>query len=165
MSPVQTGGVTASRPTDWYGLPALVTDGAAITLMAAGLGAEHTGVFLLGGAGYLLGAPINHIINGRPGRAIGSVFLRQFAAAMAVAIIFVSYTSQGCDSDGSVSKDSCELGLGLVVGGVMLAGAAILDDLRIAHPAPEPTARKRSSLTPGLVLTPNRGFFSLGGSF
>ena len=168
VSPVPaapTAAVAASPPTDWYGLPALVTDGAALALMAAGLGAKHTGLFLLGGAGYLLGAPINHLVNGRPGRAVGSVFLRQFAAAMAVAIVFVSYTSQGCDSDGSVSRDNCELGLGLVAGGLMLAGAAILDDLRIAHPAPEPNARKRSSLTPGLVITPNLGFASLGGSF
>ena len=161
MSPAQA----ASPPTDWYGSPALVTDGAALTLMAAGLGAKHTSLFLLGGAGYLLGAPVNHIINGRPGRAIGSVFLRQFAAALAVAIIFVSYTSQGCDSDGAVSKDNCALGAGLVVGGVTLAGAALLDDLKIAHPAPESAARKHSSLTPSLVITPSLGFLSLGGAF
>jgi hypothetical protein len=168
MSPVQaapTAAVAASPPTDWYGLPALVTDGAALTLMASGLAARNTGLFLLGGAGYLIGAPVNHIINGRPGRAVGSVFLRQFAAAMAVGIIFVSYTSQGCDSDGAVSRDDCELGVGMAAGAVLLAGAAILDDLRIAHPAPEPTARKRSSLTPGLVITPNLGFASLGGAF
>jgi len=157
-----SGGPAAPEPDVWYGTPALVTDGVALSLAMGGLAAKNSGVFLLGAAGYLAGAPINHLINGRTGAAAGSVLLRGAAVSVAGFILWLNYTSQGCDDDGAVDG-RCALWPGLLAGGIALGGAALLDDLLIARTHAPPA--RGVSLAPGVVVTSNLGFVSLGGRF
>ena len=160
--PVPPAGEPA--PDAWYGTPALVTDGVALPLAAGGLAAKNVGLFALGGAGYLVGAPINHLANGRPGAAVGSFFLRQGAVVVAGFIFFANYIGVGCDGDGSVDG-RCEVWPGLLAGGIVLAGATLLDDLLIARTRRRAAPARRVSLAPGVVITPNVGLLSLGGRF
>lgn len=165
-TPAIAPGGSASEETgaQWYGAPALVVDGLALTLGATGFGVRNEGLFLLGTAGYFLGAPLNHLANGRPGAAAGSLMLRALGTGLAVAVFMGDYTSGGCDGDPTADSPSCHRTRALLLGGLVLAAFAILDDVWIAR-TPEPAPRRRAMLTPGLVITPNLAFASLGGSF
>lgn len=151
-------------PSDatWYGAPAAVTDGVSIALMATAWGTKQEGLLLLGGAGYLLGAPIVHLANGRRDRALGSLGLRLLAAGVAAGAVFLDfYASRGCDPD--VGPPCGAPVAGLIAGGAALLGAAILDDWRARTPVAAPPAR--ALLTPSLVVTPQLGLVGVAGRF
>jgi hypothetical protein len=165
VAPGGAEGTPAVTGREWYGAPALVVDGLALTLGATGYGVRNEGLFFLGTAGYFLGAPLNHIVNGRPGAAAGSLILRALGTGLAVAVFIGDYTSGGCDGDPTADSPSCHRTRALLLGGLVLAGFAILDDVRIARAAEAPAPQRRATLAPGLVITPNLGFLSLGGAF
>lgn len=156
---------TSVAGDDWYGLPALVTDGVALTLGATGFGVRNEGLFLLGAAGYFLAAPLNHLANDRPGGAAGSLVLRALASGLATAVFIGVYTSGGCDGDATADAPSCHRESAILLGSLVLAGAAVVDDVWVARRSEPPAPRPRATLTPGLVVTPNLGMVSVGGAF
>ena len=154
----------APSPPRWYGAPALMADGAAIVVAAAGFSERNEGILFLGGTAYLLAGPINHLINRRPGAAVGSFFIRAVASGLAFGLYVVELFSQGCDSDEGASHP-CDYDQAALLGGLVLAGAAIADDVLLARERPRPAAPARVSWRPGLVVAPNLGLVSLGASF
>jgi hypothetical protein len=154
----------APEPARWYGMPAAVVDGISISLAVAGFAGKAGGVFIVGGMGYALAAPINHLANGRGGAAAASFALRALAAGVSFAIFVDRYPSEHCDGD--VYRDQpCQHETTLLLGSLALAAAAILDDALLARARPEPARAARASLAPGFVVGPRAGLVSLGGSF
>lgn len=152
----------ASDPPEanWYGLPALIGDGASFAVAATGFGLKQGGIFLLGGAGYFLAAPINHAVHGHAGAAAGSFLFRALAAGLAGAV-FIGVT-QGCDSD---AGPSCPYGKALALSGVLLAGVAVVDDLRMAREPVPPSRRPAAAIAPRLLIAPGLGSVSFAGAF
>lgn len=161
LLPASTSRQGADPPqATWYGLPALIADGASFAVAATGFGLKQGGIFLLGGAGYFLAAPVNHVLHGHNGAAAGSFLFRALSAGLAGAL-FIGVT-QGCDSD---AGPSCPYGKALAVSGVLLAGVAVLDDLRFARESPQVSRSAAVSVAPRLVITPTLGLLSFAGSF
>jgi hypothetical protein len=158
-----TGAPKLGSPTQpqWYGMPALITDAASLGLGAAAFGAHEEGLFYLGAAGFLLGAPFNHLVHRQYGAAAGSLVLRALASGIAVAVFVADYVHQGCDPD---AGPPCRVGQSAFLGGLVLAAAAVLDDAFVARAAPPPP-RARLSWTPGLAIAPQLGFVSVAGAF
>jgi hypothetical protein len=152
----------AQPPSGWYGGPALLADGLALTVAASGIGAKSEGLFFLGGFGYLLGGPINHLANHHPGAAVGSFFLRAAFSGLAVVLFVADFASQGCDGD---AGPPCHYATGLFLGALALAAGAVIDDAIVARERPRPAPRARVSWAPGLVIAPNLGLVSVGGAF
>ena len=148
----------------WYGAPAAVADGVALVLMASAWGTKQEALLFFGGAGYLLGGPIVHLANGRGERALGSLGLRLLAAGLATgAVVADFYLRRACDPD---AGPPCGAPVtGLIAGGALMLGAAILDDVWLAHGPDLPSPPIRPGLTPSLVVTPQLGLFSVAGRF
>jgi hypothetical protein len=147
----------------WYGAPAAVADGLSLALMGSAWGTKQETLLFLGGAGYLLGGPIGHLANGRGDRALGSFGLRMVAAGIASGAVFADfYLTRGCDPDAGPPCGAPVVGL--VAGGAVMLGAAILDDVWLARgPAASPPAC--AALMPSLVVTSQLGLVSLAGRF
>ena len=147
----------------WYGSPAAVADGLSMVLMGSAWGTKQEALLFLGGAGYLLGAPISHLAHGRGERAAGSFGLRMVAAGLAASAVFADfYLNRGCDPDAGPPCGAPVVGL--VAGGAVMLGAAILDDLWLAR-GPAASAPALAALTPSLVVTSQFGLVSLAGRF
>jgi hypothetical protein len=151
----------------WYGAPAAIADGLSLVLMGSAWGTKQEVLLFLGGAGYLLGGPIGHLANGRRARAFGSLGLRMVATGIAAGAVFADfYLTRGCDPD---AGPPCGAPVaGLVAGGAVMLGAAILDDVWLARgPAASPPASPPAcaALTPSLVVTSQLGLVSLAGRF
>lgn len=147
----------------WYGAPAAVADGLSLVLMGSAWGTKQEALLFIGGAGYLLGGPIGHLVNGRGQRAAGSLGLRMVATGIAAGAVFADfYLNRGCDPDGGPPCGAPVVGL--VAGGAVMLGAAILDDLWLARGpgAPSPAS---AALTPSLIVTSQIGLVSLAGRF
>jgi hypothetical protein len=149
-------------PSGWYGGPALVADGLALTIAASGVGGKSAGIFFLGGLGYLLAGPVNHLANHHPGAAAGSVLMRAAFSGLAAVLFVADVASQGCDGD---AGPHCDYAAGLFFGALALAAGAIIDDAIIARERPRPAQGARVSWAPGLVVAPNLGLVSVGGAF
>jgi hypothetical protein len=161
-SPAELAPAAPAPAPGWYGLPAAVVDGAAVALGAVAFATRDEALLYLGAAGYLLGAPLNHLANRRYGAAAGSLTLRVGASALAVVVYVASFVNQGCDND---AGPRCNYVPGALLGGLVMATAAIVDDAAIAYRAAPPPPSRRLSWAPALVVTPNLGLLSLGGAF
>jgi hypothetical protein len=156
----------ASQQVDfaWYGAPAAVADGLSLVLMASAWGTKQEALLFLGGAGYLLSGPIDHLANGRGDRALGSLGLRILATGMATGALFADfYLHRGCDPD--VGPPCGAPVVGLVTGGALMLGAAILDGAWLARGPAASAPAVRAGLTPSLVVTPQLGLFAVAGRF
>jgi hypothetical protein len=147
----------------WYGAPAAVADGLSLILLGSAWGTKQEALLFLGGAGYLLGGPIDHLANGRGERAAGTLALRVVATGIAAAAVFADfYLRRGCDPDAGPPCGAPVVGL--VAGGAVMLGAAIMDDVWLARgPATSPLAS--TALTPSLVVTSQVGLVSFAGRF
>jgi hypothetical protein len=145
-----------------YGGPAAVSDFAAIALLGGGAAAESGTALLLGVAAYGLGAPLNHLAHGHPGRALASVGLRGLAAGAATGVMVLNLNQRHvCDSDVSCRGS---IGVNAALASALVLTAMLVDDAWLARervPAPPP----RATLTPGLALGPDLAAVSLGGTF
>ncbi len=145
-------------------MPAAVADGLSLVLMASAWGTKQEALLFLGGAGYLLSGPIDHLANGRGDRALGSLGLRILATGLATGAVFADfYLHRGCDPDGGPPCGAPVVGL--VTGGALMLGAAILDSAWLAHGPATSAPAVRSGLTPSLVVTPQLGLFAVAGRF
>ena len=149
---------------DWYGAPATVADGISLVMLEAGWGAKNERVFFLGVAGYLLAGPIGHLAHLRGDRALGSLGLRVLAAGLGYGAMFAEfYFNRGCDSEGG---PPCYAPItGLVIGGAVMLGAAILDDVWLAKDRVESPPRSAVNWRPSVIVTPQLGLFSVAGRF
>lgn len=156
----------ASQQVDraWYGAPAAVADGLSLVLMASAWGTKQEALLFVGGVGYLLSGPIDHLANGRGDRALGSLGLRMLATGMAAGAVFADfYLNRGCDPDAGPPCGAPVVGL--VAGGALMLGAAILDDAWLARGSAASSPPIGAGLTPHLVVTPQLGLFSVAGRF
>ena len=127
----------------WYGAPAVVADGA--SLVAYGLwlveleGQPPSPVtyatIILGLGGALGGAPINHGLHGRPGRAAGSLALRLGALAIGGAAFITVFNEENCGNE----SQRCSGAVLVSVLALPLVVTMILDDALLAR-GPAPTA-------------------------
>jgi hypothetical protein len=152
---------TGSPPDHWYGGPAVVSDIASFTLVGLG-GAWNSGeVFALGVAGFALGAPINHLANGHPGRALASLGIRALGVGVATGALLLDVVAHPCDGELSCRHSPV---VGLTAGAAALLAAMALDDALLAR---EPVRARGAgaSFTPALVVAPSLALVSLGGAF
>jgi hypothetical protein len=139
-----------------------VVDVMSIGMMLGGFAAKNEGLLLLGGMGYGLGAPINHLANGRPGRALASFGIRAAALGLATGAIIEDILIHRCDGD--VNPCGAPLG-GIAVGTLLVAGAAIVDDALLARMPVESAERSSAGLVPSVVLGRSLAMLSFGGRF
>jgi hypothetical protein len=144
-----------------YSAPIVVVDMLSVGMMLAAMAAKNEGLLLLGGMGYSLGAPINHLTNGRPGRALASFGLRAAALGLATGAIIEDILYHRCDGD----VNPCGAPIAGIFAGAMIAiGAAAIDDAFLARVPVEPTAA-RARLAPGLAVGRNLAVLSFAGRF
>jgi len=154
-------GLPVSAPVHWYGGPAVASDVISFALIAGGGSGNNAGLLMLGAAGYGLGAPINHLANGHPQRALESLGIRLLGGVAAVGVFMLDVLSHPCDGEPSCHHTPS---VGLAAGAVLLLAAATVDDALLAREltaAPRPGA----TLAPAVVVGSSSAFVSLGGSF
>lgn len=156
-APVPTGagvGNTAQPPLvettarRWYGWQTLMLDALWMVGIPASLKDQNgTGLFLVSGVDYLLGAPIVHWAHGHGVKGAGSLFMRITPLVAGIAI------AAGGSGNGDEGLSNFFTGLAvLYVGGVV---AAAIDAAVLAHedvpqaPPPPLTVAPRLSLTKG----------------
>jgi hypothetical protein len=85
------------------------------------------------------------------------------ATGIAAGAVFADfYLNRGCDPDAGPSCSAPVVGL--VAGGVVMLGAALLDDGWLAR-GPAASSPPSAALTPGLIVTSRVGLVSLAGRF
>jgi hypothetical protein len=155
--PGATSAIAGARPrTQWYGWQTLLSDAAAVTLMAA-LPIEVGGY---AGAGvFVAGAPLIHAAHGQPGRMGMSLALRLIPP---VAIGGSIALADSCTSTGDgLSGIGCGIGtllLGFTVSIAAAATAITLDATVFA----KKEARPPSSFAIAPMVLPTRGGATLG---
>lgn len=118
-------------------------------------------MFLLGGAGYVLGAPVAHLIGGHPSHAAASLGIRVLGSGIATGALLSDALSHRCDGEPSCQHYPVA---GLALATVTLLAASAIDDAWVARE--RVAARPQSaSLGAGLALAPNLAFLSVGGPF
>ena len=156
----------------WYGGPALVADGVAIALLTAAVSSNPSHAFdswrssptvALGIGAYMLGGPINHLLHGHPGRALGSVLLRTSSLA---AITMGIALGNGCDNrDWGQSTSGCTIRPLLVILG---AGLAITTTALDGSASDKPSMKRREArhkLAPSISVGSNSSLVGLAGTF
>ena len=149
----------AERPepaveSHWYGAPAVAADVVASGVTVLGLANPDHGPIVPGGLLFGLGAPINHLAHGHPGRAAISLAARVVAGALVWPTIHDHILI--CDAP------TCyDAGPPLTLVAVVMAGVMVADDLLLAREA----VARPSMLSPGLLAGPGSAFLSLSGRF
>jgi len=155
--------VARAEPQRSYAGPVVVVDVLSIGAMLGAFSTKSVELLMLGGAGYTLGAPINHLAHGHPGRAAASLAIRAAALGLATGAIIEDVLVHHCDGD--VSPCGAPVG-GIALGALVAIGAAALDDALLAREPERPAAGPTSAqLTPGLAVGPRTALLSLGGRF
>lgn len=154
-----------SAPSRWYGGPAVVADVLSFTMIGGGGAANRVEILLLGTAGFAFGAPINHLANGHPGRALASFGIRALGAGAATGVFLMDVLSRSCHGN----EGSCDgfPAFGLAAGAAFLITAMAIDDAVLARETRQPARSRpaRANLVPALVVAPSLAFASLGGRF
>jgi hypothetical protein len=144
----------------WYGLPTLVIDVSAVTLLAAGATRSKDALgplsMALGIGGYLVGGPIVHASHGNWGRGAASVLLRA-GLPLATAIV----------GGGSCSQDSGRCAEELLQLAAIGAFSAVALDLALLHwkPRKDPKPQGLGSVVPQLELDRSSVRLGARGSF
>jgi hypothetical protein len=139
----------------WYGGDTLTTDGISLALALAGGIAEPNGeaLFWMAGGGYVLGAPIVHLVHGNPGRAAASLGLR---VALPMAFFGVGTTIEDCRGQDFCGVRSFVIGVPLGMVAAMALDAAVLARDTVHRPV---------ALAPTASFGPNGTTVGLAGSF
>ncbi len=150
----------APRPaptrTTSYGYQTLIADGASLGMVLAGGGSESDGMIALGGIGYLVAAPIVHVVHGRVGIALADAGLR---VALPIGFAYAGAALERC----SPGEELCGVG-GAVMGAFLGVGAAVtLDATLLAR------EQVRAEPAPALAIAPmlgkDRGGVAVSGTF
>jgi len=130
--------------------------------MLDGATTNGEGTLLLGLTGYLLGAPINHLVHGRPTAALGSLGLRLLATGLATGVALEDLIVNHCDGDVTPCRSP---NYAIAIDTVLVLGVMALDDALLAR-APIPANRHAEpSVSPGFLVGPSTAYVSLGGRF
>jgi len=142
----------------WYGGPALMIDGIAIALVAAGATWKGTAAVVMGAAAYALGGPINHSAHGHSGRALGSFVLR------AVSVGTVGVLCATGNRDGGPTG-FCAAGSAFIIGAAIGLPATIFDGLARDTPSVDERAPLRPAFSPTVLIGQNSSVVGLAGRF
>jgi hypothetical protein len=142
----------------WYGGPAVAADVASSAFLVWGLASPDGSPIIPGAVGYALGAPVNHLAHGHPGRAAMSLGVRLLAGGLAAPAVWNHILV--CDAP-PCRDPAAPLTLATIVG----LGAMIFDDAFLAREVVPAETSTRTLITPGVVAAPGLAFFSLGGRF
>lgn len=148
-------GVEPAEPTEpemrWYGWQTLITDGAAIVLLFAGIDSESGELIGAAALTYYLGAPIVHWSHGQVGKGFASLGIRLGGTLLAVAVI------SSCFDDPSCSETTVAVvGLGALIAPIPIDAAAL---------AREPVEPETPKLGLVPIYTPSVRGLGFGGSF
>jgi hypothetical protein len=153
---------TGDGADQWYGGPAVAADAASLALMLHGAISNDEGTLLLGLTGYVLGAPINHLVRGRPSAALGSFGLRLLATGLAAGVALEDVLVNHCDGDVTPCRGP---NYAIAIDTVLVLGVMALDDALFARAPILATRHAERTVSPGLLVGPSTAFVSLGGRF
>jgi hypothetical protein len=168
-SPLAVPALPVRTETVWYGWQTLVSDAATgVSTMLLTQIPNNAGVILPNlGIGFVLGAPLVHLFNGRPGVAVGDLLLR---GAVGVGSVALSLSAFGSCMGGSdpATPTNCQAGTDLTVAALLIAGAIVVDAAAFSWERKTPGAPAPTSgftLTPTFVVGKERSVVGLGGTF
>ena len=160
----------------WYGLPMVLTDSGAIVLsvvlpiaFATDGANQHPEIpyfVALGGATYVAGGPIVHLVRGHPWVAVGSLTIRLLGPFATAGLGMVVLPAIGSCHSNDDSLLSCSQAA-QIVGGVLgfiggVATAMVVDDFVLARDEqPTPMETKKSA---SFTWQPNVNFVREGNS-
>ena len=142
----------------WYGAPAVAVDAVASGVTVLGLANPDHGPIVLGGLMYGLGAPINHLAHGHPGRAAISLGARVLAGAL----VWPTLRDHILVCDAPTCYDA---GPPLTLVAVVMAGVMLADDFLLARETVTRPPPRAALLSPGVLAGPGEALLSLGGRF
>jgi hypothetical protein len=171
----------AEAPQRWYGWQPLMVDVGSIATMVGGgfvRGAGVAPIEILGGAGYLFGAPLIHFAHNQSGKAGESIALRTlvpvvstlFGVLIATAA-FPNGTQTGSgDSFGSVDKSVYQAYGGFIGFGVGAVAGMVIDDVVVAKETAPPRAQPdvrpiQPRIEPRIAGVRGGATFGVGGTF
>lgn len=127
--------VTPQTREHWYGWQTLVIDVTSLAVLITGAAATSPSnewgdtLVVAGLGGYLLGAPITHVVHDSPGRGLGSLALRAGIPFLG-GVVGLS-ASEGCTSgDDNVG---CRIGAAALGGVLGMVAAAAIDATLLGH--------------------------------
>ncbi|MGZ6144153.1 MAG: hypothetical protein ACXWLM_12500 [Myxococcales bacterium] len=125
--------LATSARADTYSGQVLGADSLSALALLVGASSNSAPLAVAGLAGYAVGAPIIHFVQGRPGAGVGSLLLR--LGAPVVGLYIGAASASGCRGD------VCQLGPAVTGFGIGMLAASLLDAALIARcgdPDPEP---------------------------
>jgi len=153
--PGQERSVEPGARRRWYGLPMLVTDGAAYLLLATAVANENSQhvTLPLSLPTFVLSGPITHAANAHWGRA-GISLLMRVGLPLTGAMI-------GADGCGRGGHDCSTDLISSAIGGMVIA--SLIDVAALSWESAEPT--RASSLQPGVAVTNEGALIGASGRF
>jgi hypothetical protein len=146
------------RPELWYGWQTIVADGLSLAVLVGGA-AGDAGLFIgVGYGGFVLSAPIAHIVHENPGRAVGDLGLRIAVPLIAASI---AHSRHAC-SDPYMEHD-CNVWVALSAVGSMVVVSAI--DAAFLTYERLPYGRRVAGWSPVLVPTSDGMLGGVVGTF
>lgn len=172
----------AATPTPasvrWYGWQPLVVDlGSIATKVGGGFvrGAGTAPIEIVGGAGYVLGAPLIHLAHGQADKAGVSIALRTLVpgvgALVGVLLASIAFpngtVSQSGDSVSAVDKSVYQALGGFIGFGAGAVAGIVVDDVVVAKEKAAPPAPPDShpTIEPRVVGVRGGATFGIGGTF
>jgi hypothetical protein len=163
-SPAQPPDVDAPGDTVWYGYKLMLADAASVALVMAGASTNSDALAMTGLGGTFLGAPLVHAVEGRGGRAVGSLGLRLLMPIAGAALAGWAYDRDHRDD----RECDCMGGAFAMMGGMVLGmGTAMLvDALVLGWRTEAPVSKHKTvALIPSIAVTPGGGSLGLAGRF
>jgi len=175
---VSSAPMAAEAPQRWYGWQLLMADLSSVATMVGGgfvRGTWTAPIEIVGGGGYLLGAPMLHLAHDHPGKVGTSLALRTLVpgAATLVGVLIASaafpngtHTGSG-DSQSGVDKSVYQAAGGFLGFGVGAIVGMVIDDAIVAKEEAPPPVDSDSHPTIEPRVTGVRGgaTFGIGGTF
>lgn len=175
---VSSAQMAAEAPQRWYGWQPLMVDLGSIATMVGGgfvRGAGTAPIEIVGGGGYLLGAPLIHLAHDHPGSAGTSLALRTLlpgaAALIGVLIAWAAFPNgtqtQSGDSHGAVDKSVYQAAGGFIGFGAGAIAGMVVDDAIVAkEKAPPPVPPdSHPTIEPRVAGVRGGATFGIGGTF
>lgn len=165
--PAPTARTVPTKPVsaparEWYGMPIVVTDIAAVSMMLLGLQSDSAGLALLGVSTYALGGPVIHFVEGRSAAGFGSLGVRVGAPLLGGMV----GGKMGAEWSGGCEGEWC--GLRRAAGGALIgiglgAAAAIVVDHAVLAYKPAKLPQVALSITPTYIPTTGEAGIAVSG--
>lgn len=155
-SPQREASATEPAGPSWYGWQTFLADAVSAGFLVGGIAARNGGIMVIGGLGYVAGAPTIHALHGSSTRTGLSVGLRLAIPALAYLIVDGTTT---CKDPG---EDACDLSSVMAAFGGMMLTAPI--DWFAVSWEPSPT-RPGVRVAPSVSWQKHGGAIGLMGTF